>query len=691
MFLPSVERYSTIIEEKAPRNFSFLNDYTFLFTEKGGKKEYCFSIGTCAAVFKAHKGSEDFAIRCFLRGELETFRRYEELNNFLAPKDLSWKVDFDFLDNEIQIDGQWYPVVKMDWVYGKPLHKFIDEIASDHSLLTVLQYKLVTLCKGLEEAGIGHGDLKYNNIFVQKKEADFTLKLIDYDSMFIPAFRGRNNLEPGSPGFQHPRRLATAFSETIDRFSVWVMLTALEVIKIDPALWRDAEQDDYTNSEHALFTVIDFINPAASRLFQKLKAYNNDGLNYYLNKLTAACGVKDITTIEKPELYKGHAAAATPPKHTPVPAPPAPAPLPEEKRYEVEIKTVPAGKDVLVQEVKKGITPLVLEVLKKDFNSVAILDEGERTPVLLREGTRTYEINLPQKIKEPVPAPPPVEQDEIIEFRADKYTVQEGELATINWKVKGNGKIHISHLGEVHEKAGTKKVVLNHTTDYVLTIGSSNRSLTIYVQPKPIHVQRPAVVTPPEPVAAVYSAIEKEPAVQRSNAKILQVVLLLIAAIAISFFAFNYISGSKGADVKNTEASITPPVNTTSPKGPLFTQSGVTSFLNGLYDAYNNRNLSSIMSHYAPTVKEYYDSKSLTKDSLTSVIKNLFIVPASYNCTPDFKTLIVQPQDQHCKVVITINEKLKDDNNSRTDSYTTTIEYLLDPSYKILSEKNPGS
>ncbi len=682
MLLPSVERYSTIIEEKAPRNFSFLNDYSFLFTEKEGKKEYCFSTGTCAAVFKAQKGSEDFAIRCFLRGELETFRRYEQLNNFLASKDPSWKVNFDFLDNEIQVDGQWLPVVKMDWVYGKPLNKFIDEIASDHSLLTVLQYKLVTVCKSLEEAGIGHGDLKYNNIFVQEKEADFTLKLIDYDSMFIPAFRGKNNLEPGSPGFQHPRRLATAFSETIDRFSVWVMLTALEVIKTAPALWRDAEQDDYTNSEHSLFTVIDFINPTASRLFQKLKAYNNDGLNYYLNKLTAACGVRDLTTIEKPELYKGHAVA--PPKQAPAPVPPTPVPLPQEKPYEVEIKTIPAGKDVLVHEVKKGITPLVLQLLKKDFNSVAVVNEGERTPVLINEGTRTYEVELPQKIKEPVPAPPPVEQDEIIEFRADKYTVQEGELATIKWKVKGEGKIHISHMGEVHEKVGAKKVVLKNTTDYVLTIGSSNQSLTIHVQPKPIPVQRPAF-TQPEPAAAVYPVIEKEPDVQRTNNKILQVVLLLIAAIAISFLAFNYISGSKEVRAKNTETGTTPP------KGPLFTQSGVTSFLNGLYGAYNNRNLSSIMSHYAPTVKEYYDSKSLTKDSLTNVIKNLFIVPSFYSCTPDFKTLIVQPQDQNCKVVITINEKLKDDNNSRTDTFTTTIEYLLDPSYKIISEKNPDS
>jgi hypothetical protein len=685
MLLPSVEQYSAIIEKKDPRDFSFLNDYSFLFTEKEGKKEYCFSVGTCAAVFKAHRGTEDFAIRCFLRGELETFRRYEQLDAFLSSKDLSWKVDFDLLDNGIQVEGRWFPVVKMDWVYGIPLNKFVDEAIGDPGRLTELQHRLVTLSKDLEETGIGHGDLKYNNIFIQKQGPDFTLKLIDYDSMFIPAFRGRNNLEPGSPGFQHPRRLSTFFSETIDRFSIWVLLTVLEVIKIDPALWRDAEQDDYTNSEHSLFTVIDFINPATSRLFQKLKSYNNDDLNYYLNKLIAACSVRDLNTIEKPELYKEYATAFSP-KPAPAPPPVIPVPAQEERRYGVEIKTIPAGKDVLVHEIKKGITPLLLQLLKNDFEHVVVVNEEERIPVPVNERTRTYEFDFSQKIKETIPPPPPVEQDEIIEFRADKYTVQEGELATINWKVRGDGKIYISNMGEMYEKVGAKKVVLKNTTDYVLTIGSRNRSLTINVQPKPqpIPVQRHTIVEETKAAASVYPVVEKGTVAPRQSNKILLVVLILMAVVAISFFAFNYLSNNKNITTNNKETN-------TPPKGPLFTQSSVTSFLSGLYNAYNNRELTSIMSNYSPVVNEYYDSKSLTKDSLTSIVKNLFITPASYNCTPDFKTLIVQPQDQNCKVIITINEKLKSDNNSSTDNYTTTIEYLLDPSYKIISEKSPGT
>ena len=687
MHLPTVERYSAIIEEKNSHHFSSLDQYTFSFMEKGGKKDFCFSFGTCAAVFKARKDGQDYAIRCFLKGELETFRRYEQFNAYTASKDLPWKVGFEFLDNEIQVDGQWYPVVKMDWVYGSQLHKFIDEIVFDHNKLTELQAKLVLLSHQLEEAGIGHGDLKYNNIYVVKQDFDFALKLIDYDSIFIPSFRGKKNLEPGSPGFQHPRRLATAFSETIDRFSVWVMLTALEAIKTDAHLWREAAQDEYTNSEHSLFTVMDFINPENSKLFQKLKGYNKEGLNYYVGKLIAACRERDLNFIEKPQVYKEHVHFIP---QQPAPAPVVPVPAAEEKRHEVEIKTIPAGKDVLVNGIKKGITPLSLQLPAKDFDKVVVINEGERTPVLITERLNIYEIDFSPKPKEE--NKPVIEPDEIIEFKADKYIIQAGELATLNWKVKGDGKIHISNMGDVAEKAGTKRVVLNNTTDYILTIGSQNQSLTINVQPKPAAVPRVVPGNVKKPPLPVYTFSRKDTARPGAKDRILRIALVLIGATVAGLATFHFFFQNKSLNNKAivTAAASNTVLNAPTEKAPLFTQSGITSFLNDLYKAYNSRDLSSIMKHYASSINEYYDSRIVTKDSLSRIIHNLFITPASYGCTPDFKTLVAQPDGQKCRVVITIHEKLKSDNNTATENYTTTIEYVIDRSYKIISEKNLG-
>lgn len=604
MLLPSTEQYAEIIEEKDAARFSLLNDYTFLCKQNGQQKHYCFSVGTCAAVFKAVKNKEPYAIRCFLRGELETFKRYEQLQAFLQAKHLPWKVDFEFLDNAINVGGHWYPVVKMDWVEGKPLNIFIDEAASNPSLLSLLQKKLAALSANLEENNIGHGDLKYNNIFIQKDGDDFTLKLIDYDSMFIPAFQGKKNLEPGSPGFQHPKRLSTAFSNTIDRFSIWVMLTTLEALKIDAHLWKEAEQVQYTNSENSLFTVSDFIHPATSKTFQKLKGYKNRSLDFYVDKLMEACRSQNVDAIPKPEVQKLVAGS-----------------LHEVKKYEADFIPTP--------------------------------DHIELQPVF--------------------------EQDEIIEFSAGNYRVQEGQRTTLHWKVKGEGKIHISNVGDIYEKSGSRKIVVSNTTNYTLTVGAKNKLLTIHVQPKPVIPKLVRKETASAKTVIPHSTT-KAIAI-KAKRRLLRPALLLVLLAATSFYVVRYISKNKTAAISSAVTLATPPSK------PAFTQAGVASFLKQLYSAYNSRDLSSIMNHYAPSLNEYYDLQSLTKDSLGTVINNLFILPAYYQCAPDFETLSIQPQRNNCKAVITIKERVKSGKKTKTNTYTTTVAYLLDSSYKIVSEK----
>ena len=217
--------------------------------------------------------------------------------------------------------------------------------------------------------------------------------------MFIPAFRGKKNLETGSPGFQPLKRLASHFSETVDRFSIWVMLTTLEAVKTDARIWRDMEQGGFSN-EHSLFSASDFFNPAASPVFQRLKRLNNESLNFYMDKITAFSKTGDLALIEKPALYKE---SVTPPlpKSTPAPVPPSPnvpKPIPE-KLYTVEVKTVPSGKDVVVRGIKKGITPLRLSLTQNEMAFVELRNEGQRIPVVMKEGVSIYEFDFSKKSK----------------------------------------------------------------------------------------------------------------------------------------------------------------------------------------------------------------------------------------------------------------------------------------------------
>jgi hypothetical protein len=690
MPLPSVEQYSRVIERRDPTTLSTLFDHEFKYLDNGSGKEYCFNIGTSAAVFKAIKDGKTYAVRCFLRGELETFKRYEQLSAFLVAKNPSWRVNFEFLDNEILIDGHYYPLVKMDWDEGTPLHRFIDKYMADSRELSLLQQKLVDLSSELEKEGVGHGDLKYNNILIHQGETDINLKLIDYDSMFIPAFRGRKNLETGSPGFQPLKRLSNHFFESIDRFSIWVMLTTLEAVKADQGIWQNIEQGGF-NNEHSLFTASDFFNPRSSKTIQKLKGFKNEDLQFYLDKLVHFSQYSDLNSIEKPRLYKDISGIPVFHQKWAIPKTPIPEHIPEHedlwKRFEFEIKTIPSGKDVMVHDIKKGITPLRLSLLKKDFDYVTIYNGSQKTIVPIREEKKVYEFDF--TVKEPNVPSPIVEQDEILEFKADRYSVREGELATINWRVKGNSRIHISNMGDVAEKTGTKKVVLKNTTDYVLTIGSKNRSLTINVQPEPQRIVSQVPSVDKEIKKINQSNVTPEPK-SRSNKSFQWKAgaLVFVMVLASSFFVFNYISShnNKSQVASSTRPPITRQVLSVS-KPVLFTKDKVTSFLENLYASYNSRNIESIMSFYAPTMNEYYSSSQLNNDSLQVLINDLFITPASYKCSPDFSSLTIEPGDNTCKVTITINEKLKKKRRSRTENYNTTIMYTLDSSYKILAEK----
>jgi hypothetical protein len=579
-------------------------------------------------------------------------------------------VPFEFLNNEVLIDGQFYPVVKMNWVNGTPLHHYINQNLNNNKAITQLQYKLSILNRTMEAGGISHGDLKYNNIIIQPNASDFDLKLIDYDTMFIPAFDGKQSMEIGSPGFQPLKRLSSHFSPTLDRFSIWVILTTLEAIKLDPSVWVNMEKGGF-NNEHSLFSAADFLKPDISPVFQKLRSFQNVVLNTYLDKLLAFSKVMDFSTIALPEVYEQ-------PEEQDVPAQQVPQQKPQtNKPIEVEIKTIPSGKDVLINGQKKGITPLRVQLTHLDKQQVVVMNDGSKVVIPIYANQHSYELDFSKKTP-----PKPVEQDEILEFKADKYTVEEGEQATINWRVKGSGKIHISNMGEVQEKTGSKRIALRNTTNYVLTVGEKNRSLTINVQPK-LQVAAAQSISAKEAKPRINPRLTVQTVEKKPSAKTYGFIVLAIVLLATAYLGYKQIS--KENTDSETVAQSSPglqaqPVN--------FTTASIRTFLDALYTSYNKRDLLLMTNHYATTVQEYYDSKTVSRDSLQSLMKDLFLSPASYRCTPDFSTLQVQPQTDQCKVIITVKESLQTKRGGKIEKFTSRIEYVIDRSYKIVSEKH---
>lgn len=298
---PTIGAYNQTIQKRGGAAFRTLKDLSFVPARTLPIKVYLFGSGSYAVVFKVRSEQKTAAIRCFLNSDNENIERYKTLANHLKKINTPWQVDCTFLDDEIQVEGAYYPVLKMDWIDGQLINQFVSQNISNHGVLSEIQAQLVAISDSLEQHDMAHGDLQSGNIMVQQTPTGFQLKLIDYDGMFVPDFKGRKSLENGRTEFQHPQRNPNIFSPLIDRFSFWVMLTALEAVKHDKSLWLEVMQGGFNSLDNFLFTINDFKNPTQSALFARLKRINNKELNFYVEKLIKF-SISDFSATEKPFL-----------------------------------------------------------------------------------------------------------------------------------------------------------------------------------------------------------------------------------------------------------------------------------------------------------------------------------------------------------------------------------------------------
>lgn len=217
--------------------------------------------GAFAIVYQLEAGRDTWAIRCFTRDVGDLQERYAAIAEHLRKAKLSRFVPFDYLSDGIRVGGKTYPIMKMQWVEGVPLNRYVEQHLGDPKRLLALAGQFGDLAADLEKAKVGHGDLSADNVLMVGDEA----RLIDYDGMYVPKLAGRKARELGNAAFQHPRRDADLFGPDIDRFSVLLLATALAALAADPGLWKR-----HAGGNGLLFSPSDLRQPKGSPLFRAL-------------------------------------------------------------------------------------------------------------------------------------------------------------------------------------------------------------------------------------------------------------------------------------------------------------------------------------------------------------------------------------------------------------------------------------
>lgn len=151
----------------------------------------------------------------------------------------------------------------MEWLQSDPLNVYIEKQLNNAASLSQLASDWRQMATSVRNAGIAHGDLQHGNALL----VGSTLKLIDYDGMYVPALSGKLSNETGQPNYQLPARAAYDFGPQLDHFSEWVILVSVLALSLDPSLWKTFRGGD----ECLIFRSSDFANQTSSHLFRTLE------------------------------------------------------------------------------------------------------------------------------------------------------------------------------------------------------------------------------------------------------------------------------------------------------------------------------------------------------------------------------------------------------------------------------------
>lgn len=245
--------------------------------------------GNFAAVFPMTAPTgQRWAVKCFLTEVPGQQTRYQVIAEHLEAHPLPHLIDFTFQERGIVVDGTSYPILKMEWVDGVPLNRFVAEHLEAPDRLAQVSEAWAAALAALDAAEIAHGDLQHGNVLVHLDEDDVRLTFVDYDAMIVPGHRDGTSPEVGHRNYQHPDRTEEDVGLYLDRFPGLVIFTALRACVARPALWAR-----FDTGENMLFRDADFYDPSASALFQELRAV--DTVGPLVDALQKACYVEPET------------------------------------------------------------------------------------------------------------------------------------------------------------------------------------------------------------------------------------------------------------------------------------------------------------------------------------------------------------------------------------------------------------
>lgn len=416
---------------------------------KEGTPEYSGSMlvsynGGFSVVYPITVNNKKYALRCWVKDIGKSEERFEAIGKYLKQINSKYFADFEYLKEGIIIEGKKWAIVRMDWVDGIELKKYIKKHLYDAQILEQLASDFLEMVIFLHQNDIAHGDLQHGNILVLPSGE---LVLVDYDSMYVPALSNFQDNVKGFPDYQHPKRDDNKFvNPHIDYFSELVIFLGIKIFAAKPDFWEDYKIALKENQ--LFFSQEDYQNLSTSQQF-KASFGISDEIDLMLQALEKFCEASDILSLQPLEKALSFFS-------------------PEIEFFEFErigeesfLSWKVKNSDTITLDGQEGIAP---------ENKINISDLTV---------TKTFKLIATKEGEEPAIGEVKVKVPKIITFDSSEYHVYDGKKMMIFWEVEDANQIKISGLGDrTKSPKGQGEIIAEKNKRIELIVKGDTKTIT---------------------------------------------------------------------------------------------------------------------------------------------------------------------------------------------------------------------
>jgi hypothetical protein len=244
-------------------------------------------IGRYSVIFHCYDEKKYIVLHCWLKEIDNLFDRYKKIFEFINNSTLEYFIKPKFFQDSVLVNNRKYPCISIDCSGGVTLKKFVQNNLQNKNVILQTADAFRSMVANLHKNSVAHGNLTDHHIIVFPKKR-IQLKLINYDSMFIPELAAEKDIEKGHHCFQHTDRInqARLLNSNLDFFSELVIYLSLRCLAIDSYIWYKLGINDL--KQGLLFCCIineEFIISDSVISTIKSIAQNDKEIEYLLNKL----------------------------------------------------------------------------------------------------------------------------------------------------------------------------------------------------------------------------------------------------------------------------------------------------------------------------------------------------------------------------------------------------------------------